>query len=105
MRVTTIESIPGKNIVEIKGTVIGSTIKTKHIGKDIMAGLSSIVGKDLKSYNEMMNEAREEAMDRMKAQAESIGANAVVGVRISPGSAIMGGAAEVFVYGTAVVVE
>lgn len=105
MIIVTTENIPGKEITEIKGTVIGSTIKTKHLGKDIMAGLSSLVGKDLKDYNEMMDEARKEAISKMQSNAEELGANAVICTRISPGSAIMGGAAEVFAYGTAVVIK
>lgn len=105
MIIVTTENIPGKEIIEVKGTVIGSTIKTKHLGKDIVAAFFNLLGKDLKDYNDMMDEARKEAIEKMKSNAEDLGANAIICTRISPGSAIMGGAAEVFAYGTAVVVK
>jgi len=102
MMVTTLESIPGKNITRLCGLVEGSTVRAKHIGKDIFAGLKQIVGGELKGYTEMMNEARTEAMQMIQA-AEAMGANAIVGVRITT-SEIMRSASEVLVYGTAVVV-
>lgn len=105
MIIVTTENIPGKEIIEVKGTVIGSTIKTKNLGKDIVAAFFNLLGKDLKDYNDMMDEARKEAIEKMKSNAEDLGANAIICTRISPGSAIMGGAAEVFAYGTAVVVK
>ena len=101
MLVVTIESIPGKNIKEVKGLVKGSTVRCKNIGKDITQRFKTIVGGELKAYNEMMNEARALATKRMVEEAESLGADAVVNVRYAS-SAVMQGAAEVIVYGTAV---
>ncbi|MGA1872760.1 MAG: YbjQ family protein [Thermoplasmatota archaeon] len=98
------EEIPGKKIVKVIGITNGSTIRAKHIGKDILAGFKNIVGGELKGYTEMMEEARNEATERMLQNARSMGANAVVNVRMSTAS-LMQGAAEVYVYGTAVVVE
>lgn len=103
MQLMTIENVPGKTAVRVLGVVTGSTIRAKHIGKDIMAGLKSIVGGELKGYSEMMLEAREQAKERMIAAAEELGANAIIGMRFST-SDIMGAAAEVLCYGTAVVV-
>ena len=104
MLLSTTESVPGKAIREFFGVVSGSTVRAKHIGKDIMAGLKNIVGGELKGYTELLQEARQEALERMIAQAESVGANAVVNVRFST-SNITQGAAELFAYGTAVRVE
>jgi uncharacterized protein YbjQ (UPF0145 family) len=98
------ETVPGKTIVEFYGVVSGSTVRAKHIGRDIMAGFKNIVGGELTGYTELLNEARQEAIDRMIAQARSVGANAVVNVRFST-SSIAQGAAELFAYGTAVKVE
>lgn len=100
---TTLEEIPGKKIVRYVGLVSGNSVRSKHIGKDIMAGLKQLVGGELRGYSEMMNEARQQAFDRMIEAARADGANAVVGVRIVSGD-IMGMAAEVLCYGTAVVV-
>lgn len=98
------ESVPGRTIREFYGVVSGSTVRAKHIGRDIMAGLKNIVGGELKGYTELLQEARQEAIDRMIRQAQSVGANAVVNVRFST-SNITQGAAELFAYGTAVRVE
>jgi uncharacterized protein YbjQ (UPF0145 family) len=98
------ESIPGKQIVQFFGVVSGSTVRAKHIGRDIMAGLKNLVGGELKGYTELLNEAREDALLRMQQQAESLGANAVVNIRFST-SSVAQGAAELFAYGTAVRVE
>ncbi len=98
------ETVMGKNIVEFYGVVTGSTVRAKHIGRDIMAGLKNIFGGELKGYTELLQDSREEAIDRMTKQAESVGANAVVNVRFST-SSIAQGAAEIFAYGTAVRVE
>jgi len=98
------EVIPGKNISEFYGVVTGSTVRAKHIGRDIMAGLKNIVGGELKGYTELLQEARSEAMRRMVEQAESMGANAVVNVRFAT-SSVAQGAAELFAYGTAVKVQ
>jgi uncharacterized protein YbjQ (UPF0145 family) len=98
------EDIPGREIVEFYGIVTGSTVRAKHIGRDIMAGLKNIVGGELKGYTELLGDAREEALARMTQQAESVGANAVVNVRFAT-SSVAQGAAELFAYGTAVQVE
>jgi uncharacterized protein YbjQ (UPF0145 family) len=98
------ETVPGKTIREFYGVVSGSTVRAKHIGRDIMAGLKNIVGGELKGYTELLQEARQEATDRMIQQAQSVGANAVVNVRFST-SNIAQGAAELFAYGTAVRVD
>jgi uncharacterized protein YbjQ (UPF0145 family) len=98
------ETIPGKTIVEFYGVVSGSTVRAKHIGRDIMASFKNIVGGELRGYTELLVEARQEAVDRMIEQARSVGANAVVNVRFST-SSIAQGAAELFAYGTAVKVE
>jgi uncharacterized protein YbjQ (UPF0145 family) len=98
------EEVPGRRIVEFYGVVTGSTVRAKHVGRDLMAGLKNIVGGELTGYTELLNEARAEALERMKAQAESVGANAVVNVRFST-SSVAQGAAELFAYGTAVRVE
>jgi uncharacterized protein YbjQ (UPF0145 family) len=98
------ETVPGMNIVQFYGVVSGSTVRAKHIGRDIMAGLKNIVGGELTGYTELLQEARSDALDRMTRQAESLGANAIVNVRFST-SSIAQGAAELFAYGTAVRVE
>ena len=104
MLITNIESIPGKPIIKHLGLVQGSTVRAKHVGKDILAGLKNIVGGELKAYTELLQDAREQATGRMIEQAEGIGANAITNVRFAT-SSITAGAAELFVYGTAVVVE
>ena len=100
MIITTTDNIPGKNY-EILGIVQGNTIQTKNIGRDIGAGLKTIVGGELQGYNEMMNEARALATKRMVQEAEALGADAIVNIRYAS-SAVMQGAAEVIAYGTAV---
>lgn len=97
------ELVPGHTIVEAKGLVSGNTIRAKHLGRDIGAGLKNLVGGELTGYTELLNESRNEATQRMVAQAQALGANAVVNVRFTT-SAISGGAAELYAYGTAVVV-
>ena len=104
MIISNIEIIPGKRILKHLGMVQGNTVRAKHVGKDLLAGLKNIVGGELKAYTELLNEAREEATERMVEQARAIGANAVVNVRFST-SSVAAGAAELFVYGTAVVLE
>ena len=104
MIVTNIETIPNKRVIEHYGLVQGSTIRAKNVGRDLLAGLKNIAGGELTSYTELLTEARNEALNRMIAQAESVGANAVVNVRFST-SSIAQGAAELFAYGTAVRVE
>ncbi len=104
MLISNIEIIPGKKVVKHLGMVQGNTVRAKHAGKDILAGLKNVFGGELKAYTELLHEAREEATARMVQQAESIGANAVINVRFST-SSVAAGAAELFVYGTAVVME
>ncbi len=104
MLLTNIEVIPGRKVVKHLGLVQGSTVRAKHAGKDILAGLRNIVGGELKAYTELLNESREEAVERMVKQADAIGANAILNVRFST-SSITQGAAELFAYGTAVVLE
>lgn len=100
----TINEVPGKKVVEVLGYVKGSTVQTKNIGRDFMAGLKSLVGGELVGYTEMMNDARQVATERLLKDAEELGANAVVGLRLQT-SAIMGGAAEIIAYGTAIKFE
>jgi uncharacterized protein YbjQ (UPF0145 family) len=104
MILTNIETVPGKTIVEHFGLVQGSTIRAKHVGRDIMAGLKNIVGGELKGYTELMKESRKEATNRMIDEARQLGANAIVNVRYAT-SSVAQGAAELFSYGTAVRVE
>lgn len=98
------ESIPGYRIVSVRGLVVGNTVRAKHAGRDFMASLKNIVGGELRGYTELLSEARDEAVQRMIASAEQLGANAVVNVRFAT-SAVTAGAAELFAYGTAVVAE
>jgi uncharacterized protein YbjQ (UPF0145 family) len=104
MIISNTETVPGKNIVEFYGVVSGSTVRAKHVGRDIMAGLKNIVGGELSGYTELLQESRQEATNRMVAEAERLGANAVVNIRYST-SSVAQGAAELFAYGTAVRVE
>lgn len=104
MLMTNIENIPGKTIVEHYGLVTGNTVRAKHIGKDILAGLKNIVGGELTAYTELLQEARNDAVQRMINQAASMGANAIVNVRFAT-SSVAQGASELYVYGTAVKVQ
>ncbi|HFD13329.1 MAG TPA: YbjQ family protein [Crenotrichaceae bacterium] len=104
MIVSNIEIIPGKKIAEHLGMVQGNTVRAKHAGRDFMASLKNIFGGELKGYTELLQDAREEATKRMLMQAEEIGANAVINVRYST-SSITQGAAELFAYGTAVILK
>ncbi len=101
---TNLETAPGRRITRHLGLVQGSSVRAKHVGRDFMAGLKNIVGGELKGYTELLQESRQEAIDRMQAQARAIGANAVLNVRFST-SSIAQGAAELLAYGTAVVLE
>ena len=101
MIIITSDQIFGQNIKETLGLVKGSTIRAKHIGKDILAGFRNLVGGEIKEYTEALNEARDIAIERMIKNAEELEADAIVGVRFTT-SAIMSGAAELLVYGTAV---
>lgn len=104
MLISNIEVIPQKRVEKHLGLVMGSSVRAKHAGKDILAGFKNIFGGELTAYTELMNEARQEATDRMIEQAASIGANGVVNVRFST-SSVAQGAAELFVYGTAVLLS
>ncbi|MCP4204683.1 MAG: YbjQ family protein [bacterium] len=104
MIVTTTATIQGKKIVRTLGLVRGNTIRARHLGKDVMAGLRNIVGGEISEYTKLFAEAREQALDRMVAEAREQGANAIVEVRFST-SMVMTMAAELLVFGTAVVVE
>jgi uncharacterized protein YbjQ (UPF0145 family) len=104
MLLSNLEIVPGRKIAKHLGLVQGSTVRSKHIGRDIIAGFKNVFGGELKGYTELLQESREEAVVRMTAQAEAIGANAVLNVRFST-SSISQGAAELFAYGTAVVLE
>lgn len=104
MLISNMEIIPQKRVVKHLGLVQGSTVRAKHVGKDILAGFKNILGGELVAYTELMVEAREEATNRMIEQAQSIGANAVLNVRFAT-SSVAQGAAELFAYGTAVVLE
>jgi len=95
------ETIPGREIESVLGLVRGNTIRARHVGHDIMAGLRNIVGGEIKEYTEMISQSREEALKRMVEEASKMGADAVVNVRFST-SQVMGGAAEILAYGTAV---
>jgi uncharacterized protein YbjQ (UPF0145 family) len=104
MIITNIETVPGKTVMEHFGLVSGSTIRAKHIGRDFMAGLKNLVGGELKGYTQLLQESRQQAMDRMVEEARLMGANAIVNVRFST-SSVAQGAAELYSYGTAVRVE
>ena len=101
MIVVTTETVPGREVTEVLGLVRGNAVRAKNIGRDIMAGLKNIVGGELGAYSELMQEAREQATQRMISEAESWGADAVVNVRYNT-SAIANAAAEILAYGTAV---
>ena len=104
MIVTPSAEIPGRRTVESYGLVRGNTIRARHIGKDILAALRNMIGGEVREYTKMMAEAREQAIDRMIEEAESLGANAVVSVRFTT-AYVMGQAAEILVFGDAVRVE
>ncbi|MBN1195307.1 MAG: heavy metal-binding domain-containing protein [Methanomicrobiaceae archaeon] len=100
MILTTTSEIPGKEM-EILGVVFGNTVRSKHIGKDIMSGLKSVIGGELQEYTEMLSDSRQEALNRMVNEAQRLNADAVVTVRFTT-AATMAGAAELLAYGTAV---
>ncbi len=101
---STMETIPGRTIVAWKGLVQGNTVQSKHVGRDIMAGLKNIVGGELRGYTELLDDARNKSIERMVEQARSLGANAIVNIRFST-SSVTAGASELYAYGTAVVVD
>lgn len=104
MLVSSIESLPGTRIVKHLGIVQGSTVRAKHVGKDFLSGIKNIFGGELGAYTELLEESRQEAIQRMKQQAAAKGANAVLNVRFTT-STISAGAAEILAYGTAVVLQ
>ena len=104
MILVTTETVPGKTIKEVLGLVRGNTIRARHVGQDIKAAFRNLIGGEVVEYTKLMAESREQALDRMVAAAEEAGANAIVSMRFST-SMIMGGAAELLAYGTAVTLE
>ena len=104
MLLATTENIPGKRVTEVKGLVQGSTIRARHVGRDIMASLRTIVGGEVTEYTRLLAESRTVAIERMVGRAEALDANAIIGVRYVT-SMVMSGASELLAYGTAVVVE
>jgi len=104
MIMVTTDFVPGKEIVKTLGLVRGNTIRARHIGRDIKAGLRNIIGGEITDYTKMLAESREQALDRMVGEAESLGANAIINVRFST-SMVMTMAAEILAYGTAVVLK
>ena len=104
MIVSTTETIPNRRIGKVLGLVRGNTIRARHVGRDIQAMLRHVVGGEIREYTKLMAEAREQALDRMVSEAESLGANAIIGTRITT-AMVMTGAAEILCYGTAVVLE
>ena len=101
MLLSNLETVPGHSIQRQLDVVYGSTVRSKHVGRDLLAGLKNIVGGELTAYTELLEESRQEAVNRMIAKAQNLGANAIVGIRFST-SNITQGASELFVYGTAV---
>ena len=104
MIVVNTDSVAGHEVIEVKGLVQGNTVRAKHAGRDIAASFKNIVGGELKGYTELLTESRRQALERMLAQAQQLGANAVLNVRFTT-SAVTAGAAEMYAYGTAVVVR
>jgi uncharacterized protein YbjQ (UPF0145 family) len=103
MLIVTTDGVPGHRIVEVKGLVQGSTVRTKHIGRDIGASLKSVIGGELRGYTEMMSEARAQALERLEAEATAAGATAIVALRLATAD-VVGAGAEILAYGTAVVI-
>lgn len=101
---TTLDAVPGHRVVQVLGVVKGSTVRAKHLGKDLLAGLRTLVGGEIPEYTEMLQEAREQAEQRMVEAARQLGADGVLGVRYATAS-VMAGAAEILAYGTAVRLE
>ena len=102
--ITTIDRPSDRRVVKVLGIVRGNAVRARHVGRDILAGLRNLVGGEIRDYTKLLAESREQAMDRMADQAVSLGANAVVGMRFTT-SVVMGGAAELLAYGTAVVID
>lgn len=104
MLISNLEIVPGRQVLKHLGLVQGSTVRAKHVGRDLMAGLKNIFGGELVAYTELLNESREESLARMLEQANAVGANAVLNVRFTT-SSVAQGAAELFAYGTAVILD
>lgn len=104
MMVTTVDVVPLHRVVRVLGLVRGNTVRTRNVGMDILAGFRNLVGGEVGQYTQMLAQSREQALDRLRAEALALGANAVVGLRITT-STVMAGAAEILAYGTAVVIE
>jgi uncharacterized protein YbjQ (UPF0145 family) len=104
MITVTTETVSGSKVVKVCGLVEGSTVRVRHVGRNIMAGIKSLFGGEIVEYSHLLSEAREEATSRMVAAAEQAGANAVVNIRFATAE-IMSGASEILAYGTAVVIE
>lgn len=104
MIITTTETIAGYDVIEIKGFVEGSTVQTRHVGRDVGASLKTLIGGEIKGYSDLLNEARAIAKERMVEKAKSLGANAIIGVRLQT-SQVMNTASEIIIYGTAVIIE
>lgn len=104
MLISNLEFMTGKKVIKHIGLVQGSSVRAKHAGKDILSGIKNLFGGELTAYTELLHESREEATNRMIQQAQAVGANAVLNVRFST-SSITAGAAEIYVYGTAVILE
>ncbi|MCU0638928.1 MAG: YbjQ family protein [Candidatus Krumholzibacteria bacterium] len=104
MLIVTTDGVPGKKIVRVLGLVKGNTVRARNIGRDVMAFLRNVAGGEIVEYTKMLAESREQSLDRMVAEAEEMGANAIVACRFATAS-MMEGAAELLVYGTGVVVE
>lgn len=104
MIVATAETIADKRIIKTIGIARGNTIRARHLGRDIAALFKNMIGGEISEYTKLMGESREQAIDRMTDQAQQMGANAVIGVRLTT-SMLMGGAAEIVAYGTAVIIE
>lgn len=101
MILTNLEYVPNKQIIEHYGIVHGSSVRSKHVGRDMMAGFKNMFGGELRAYTELLEETRREALERVQEQARQAGANAILNIRFAT-SAIAPGAAEIYIYGTAV---
>lgn len=104
MLLSNLETVPGRTVLKHMGLVQGSSVRAKHVGRDVMASLKNLVGGELRGYTELLRESRDEAIGRMVKEARSVGANAVLNIRLST-STITAGAAEVMAYGTAVLLD
>lgn len=104
MIVVTTETVPGKTVTHVFGLVRGNTIRARHVGQDIKAAFRNLIGGEVIEYTKLLAESREQAIDRMVAAAQELGANAILAMRFTT-SEIMGGAAELLAYGTAVIIE